>query len=88
MNELTNFSLTLTQHRRNKHFTQKEVAKHLGIERSTYAYYERCKTKPSCEFVLLISEIFEVDYSILMDAILKDMNEGKKNTVKSGSDIR
>lgn len=88
MNESTHFSLTLVHHRRSKHFTQKEVAKHLGIERSTYAYYERCKTKPSCEFVLLISEIFEVDYSILMEAILRDMNENSENTVKAVSDIQ
>ena len=81
MKEATHFSLALTQKRLNKHLTQKEVAKRLGIERSTYAYYENSKTKPSCELILFLSEILETDYHFFIEAVIKDINEERENPI-------
>ena len=81
MKESTHFSLALTQKRLNKHLTQKEVAKRLGIERSTYAYYENSKTKPSCELILFLSEILETDYHFFIEAVIKDINEERGNPI-------
>ena len=39
-------SRTLKKLRKNCGYTQKEVAKELGVDRSTYAYYETGKTTP------------------------------------------
>ncbi len=83
--EATHFSLALTQNRLNKHLTQKEVAARLGIERSTYAYYENSKTKPSCEMILFLSEILETDYHIFIEAVIKDINEERGNPITVGS---
>ena len=68
MNE-TKFSLTLRQCRRNAGLSQKQVAEALGVERSTYAYYETGTTRPSCEMVIKLSKVFNVHYSVFMDAI-------------------
>ncbi len=65
----TKFSLVLRQCRENSGLTQKQVADTLGLERSTYAYYETGVTHPSCDRVLKLSRIFNVDYRIFMDAI-------------------
>lgn len=63
------FTMLLRQCRINSGLTQKQVATALNVERSTYAYYETGETRPSCEFVLKVSKIFNVDYRIFMDAI-------------------
>ena len=85
MKESTHFSLALTQNRLNKQITQKEVAARLGIERSTYAYYENSKTKPSCELILFLSEILETDYHFFIEAVIKDINEERENPITVGS---
>lgn len=41
-------------------FSQKEVALGLGIQRSTYTYYESGKTKPDLYTVLILSKIFDI----------------------------
>ena len=65
----TKFTLTLRQVRQNAGLSQKQVAETLGVERSTYAYYETGGTHPSCEMVIKLSRIFNIDYRIFMDAI-------------------
>ena len=40
--------------------TQREVADKLGVERSTYAYYEVGKTKPTVLTLIRLSEILNV----------------------------
>ncbi len=65
----TKFSLVLRQCRANSGLTQKQVADALGLERSTYAYYEAGVTHPSCDRVIKLSRIFNVDYRIFMDAV-------------------
>ncbi len=72
------FSLLLRRYRLNSGFTQRQVADALHVERSTYAYYETGVTKPSAEFIIEISKIFNVDYNEFMKAIAdKDFNESE-----------
>ncbi len=63
------FALLLRQCRDNSGLTQQQVAKALNVERSTYAYYETGTTHPSCDFVLKISKIYNVDYRLFMDSL-------------------
>ena len=41
-------------------FTQNEVADYIGVERSTYTYYETGKTLPNIFTVILLSELYGV----------------------------
>lgn len=65
----TKFALVLRQLRENSGLTQKQVAKELNVERSTYSYYETAVTSPSCSSIIRMSKIFNVHYSVFMDAI-------------------
>ena len=48
----TKFSLVLRQCRENAGLTQKQVSDALGVERSTYAYYETGTTRPSGSMII------------------------------------
>lgn len=56
-----------------KHFrttsglTQQQVADVLGLDRSTYAYYESGKTTPDIKSVNKLLKIFNISYYELMD---------------------
>ncbi len=63
------FSLVLRQCRENSGLTQKQVAEALNVERSTYAYYETGATHPSGSMIIKLSNIFNVNYSVFMDAV-------------------
>lgn len=63
------FSLVLRQCRENSGLTQKQVADALNVERSTYAYYETGTTHPSGSMIIKLSNIFNVNYSVFMDAV-------------------
>lgn len=63
------FSLVLRQCRENSGLTQKQVAEALNVERSTYAYYETGTTHPSGSMIIKLSNIFNVNYSVFMDAV-------------------
>lgn len=65
----TKFSLVLRMCRENAGLTQKQVAEALGIERSTYAYYETGASHPSGLRIMKIANILGVDYKLFMDAI-------------------
>nr|MDE7389687.1 helix-turn-helix domain-containing protein [Lachnospiraceae bacterium] len=63
------FSLVLRQCRENSGLTQKQVADALNVERSTYAYYETGTTHPSGSMIIKLSNIFNVNYNVFMDAV-------------------
>lgn len=63
------FSLVLRQCRENSGLTQKQVADALNVERSTYAYYETGTTHPSGTMIIKLANIFNVNYSLFMDAV-------------------
>ena len=52
--------------RENNNYSQKQVAKFLGIDRSTYAYYELGKTTPSIDILVALSELYQVSCEFLL----------------------
>ena len=61
------FGNHLRQLRIKKRYTQEQVAKALGINRTTYTKYETRVTQPSLEQLKKLSELFEVDYNTLLN---------------------
>lgn len=82
------FSLILRQCRENSHLTQKQVAEALNVERSTYAYYETGTTHPSGTMIIKLAKIFNVPYSVFMDAVgdteFDNGKDSEYNSVKDG----
>ena len=52
--------------RESYNLSQKQVAEALNIDRSTYTYYEKDKTRPSLETLVKISRIFNVPTATLL----------------------
>ena len=52
--------------RENSNFSQADIAAMLGMDRSTYAYYETGKTTPDIETLIRLSKIFHVDFFDLL----------------------
>ncbi len=48
-------------------YSQKELAKKLGISRQTYNKYENLEAKPNLAVVEKLSKLFNVDYSCIID---------------------
>lgn len=63
------FPLILRMCRENAGLTQKQVADALNIERSTYAYYESGVSHPNGNIILKLSNLFNVDPNVLVEAI-------------------
>lgn len=59
----------LKELRKNSALTQKQIADVLGIDRSTYSYYENGKASPSLSVLMRIAKVFNVtlDYVIYGD---------------------
>ena len=47
--------------------TQAQVAEAVGINRSTYTYYEKGTSAPNIAILVQIAQLFEVDYAALID---------------------
>lgn len=43
-----------------KHMTQTQVARHLGISRQAYSYYERSGTIPGMELLTQLAELYDL----------------------------
>ena len=56
-------------------FSQQQVADALGIDRSTYTYYELGNTTPNAPFIIKLSKIFNVSYTTFMEPFLKRESE-------------
>ena len=54
--------------RKQSGYTQRQVADLLGVDRSTYAYYELGKIKPDIKTIMDLSKIFGVDYIELLES--------------------
>ena len=65
----TKFALVLKQCRENAHLTQKQVASALGMERSTYAYYETGVSRLTGLMIVKLALLFNVSYDLFMEAI-------------------
>jgi len=52
--------------RREYKLTQQQVANHLHMDRSTYAYYELGQTKPTVEFLIGLARLYGIDLHALV----------------------
>ena len=64
--------------------TQQQVADVLGLDRSTYSYYELGHLKPSVEVIIKLSAIFNVDIEWLTGA---DRNSDALNSPDYGIEL-
>lgn len=48
-------------------YTQADIAGLLGVERSTYTYYETGKTQPDLRAVLILSRFYGITMELLAD---------------------
>ena len=46
--------------------TQQQVANHLGIDRSTYAYYESGRTRINIDVIVKLAHFYQVRYAVLL----------------------
>ena len=67
--------------------TQNKVAEILGIDRSTYSYYELGKINPDVKTILHLSRIYGVDYTEILDpeaeAICADLKNEENSKLYS-----
>ena len=61
-------SSALKKFREGSGYTQQQMADALGIDRSTYAYYETGKTSPSIKTLLKIKDILNVSIEELLES--------------------
>ena len=47
--------------------TQEDIAKAMGIDRSTYAYYKLGRTEPSLDELMLFATFYQVSADFLLD---------------------
>jgi len=52
--------------RKERGLTQKKVADYLGIDRSTYAYYESGHTKLPVDLVVKLAHFYQIRYAALL----------------------
>jgi len=57
---------TIRKLRREKELTQQQVADYLGIERSTYAYYESGRTRLNIDVLVRLAHFYKVSYAALI----------------------
>ena len=67
-------SQKLKEARQRQGFSQQQVARLLGVERSTYSYYETGKTTPSIKNLVNLAQIFRVSVDELL-AGMQDTTE-------------
>ena len=52
--------------RKERGLTQQQVADHLNVDRSTYAYYESGRTRLNINIVVSLAHFFKVSYATLI----------------------
>ncbi len=88
------FSKRLKFFREKLGYSQKQIAEILGIDRSTYTYYETGKSKPSLDTLSKLCKIYNVDYKDILSEEQKDelvladaKHEPDKDSKKNKTDI-
>jgi len=66
MSNISSFGSRLLKLRQGRAWTQKRMAKELGIGRATVAHYEKGRRMPSLEVLERISRVFDVDIDWLL----------------------
>lgn len=57
---------SLRQLREQQDWSQKQIAEILGVDRSTYTYYETGRTNPPLSHLLLLCKIYQVSLDTLV----------------------
>ena len=52
--------------RRDKDLTQQQVADYLGIDRSTYAYYESGRSRLNVNVIVKLAHFYQISYATLL----------------------
>lgn len=60
-------------------YTQKQVADLLGVDRSTYSYYELGRINPDIKTIMKLSEIFKVHYTRILESEISYRFSDSKN---------
>lgn len=76
--------------RKENNLTQKQISDILGLDRSTYAYYELGRTRPDIDTLVVLARIFKVstDYLLLGErgiAGVTSVREDGTEYVRSGN---
>lgn len=86
---MTDFGNRLKQARKEKHMTQKELAKRLGLEQSAISNYEKSFRTPPMQSILDIAEALDVSVSYLLGETLEGnrQNLGKPQDSGTSGDV-
>ena len=57
---------TIRRLRKERRLTQQQVADYLGVDRSTYAYYESGRTKINIDILIRLAHFFQVSLAMLV----------------------
>ena len=52
--------------RKERGFTQQQIANYLCVDRSTYAYYESGRTKLNIDVVVKLAHFYQIRYAVLL----------------------
>ena len=52
--------------RKERGLTQQQVANHLNIDRSTYAYYESGRTRTNIDVIVRLAHFYKVSYAAII----------------------
>ncbi|EAC4797929.1 helix-turn-helix transcriptional regulator [Listeria monocytogenes] len=67
----------LKELREQKAYTQEEVAKKAGVERTTYASIEQGRRNPSVSKAIRIASVLDFDWTIFFDEKLRESTHKK-----------
>lgn len=84
---MTDFGNRLKQARKEKHMTQKELAKRLGLEQSAISNYEKSFRTPPMQSILDIAEALEVSVSYLLGETLEGNRQDLGKPQDSGTSV-
>lgn len=65
---ISKISKKLKELRTEHGYTQKYVADMLGIDRSTYSYYESGRISPDIQTILKVAKLLDIDYTEIIDS--------------------
>ena len=57
---------TIRKLRKERGLTQQQVAEHLNIDRSTYAYYESGRTQLNINVIVNLAHFYKVSYATII----------------------
>ncbi|MFD1707690.1 helix-turn-helix domain-containing protein [Siminovitchia sediminis] len=81
------FNVRLKEYRKRAKLTQEEIAKKLGIKRSTYAKYETGENQPDYKMLEKLADFFEVTTDDLLGRDNKKHDKEPYNSLKEINDF-